>query len=59
MLKVQLTVQAVLVSINVYNTIINISKSHFETAALTAAAGVFCFIIALAILVEMLKEKNG
>lgn len=58
-LKWKLVFQALLISVNVYGTFVNIGKNQMEYAGFTAAVGAFCFIGALSILVDILREKNG
>lgn len=58
-LKWKLVFQAFLISVNVYGTFVNISKNRLEYAGFTAAIGAFCFIGALSLLADMMREKNG
>ena len=58
-LKWSLLFQAALVAINVYGTFVNIGENKMNYAAFTAAVGIFCFIGVLAILVDIVREKNG
>ena len=58
-LKWKLVFQAFLVAVNVYGTFANIGKNSMEYAGLTAAVGAFCFIGALCLLADIVREKNG
>lgn len=58
-LKWQLVFQALLIAINVYGTFVNIGKNNMEYAGFTAAVGAFCFIGALSLLADIVREKNG
>lgn len=58
-LKFSLLFQASLVAINVYGTFVNIGENKMNYAAFTAAVGIFCFIGVLAILADIIREKNG
>lgn len=57
-LKWQLVFQAFLFAVNVYGTFVNISNYRMEYAGFTAAVGAFCFIGALSLLADIVREKN-